>query len=127
MASNPLLSSDLHMGSPVYASNGEKIGRLRFTVSDPEPPHAVRQLVVEKGMLLHRDTMIPVEAIKSSEMSGIRLGLNAEQIQELPEFIETRWFQRESGGGGGGGQGGQGGQGGRDKRGRRSGRRGHHH
>ena len=117
------------MGSPIYSANGEKIGRLRFTISDPEPPYAVRQLIVEKGMLLQRDATVPVEAVLASEKSGIRLLLTNEQILECPEFAEGRWFQgqreyrepmpmpmgpREGGGGGVG------------KRGRRSGRRGHH-
>lgn len=115
------------MGSPIYSANGEKIGRLRFTISDPEPPFAVRQLIIEKGMLLHRDVTVPIEAVLASEKSGLRLRLTNEQLQEMPEFTEGRWFQGQreyrepgppSGPGGGGGGGG--------KRGRRSGRRGHH-
>lgn len=129
-----MLSSDLHMGSPMYSSNGEKIGRLRFTISDPEPPFAVRQLVIEKGMLLHRDVTVPIEAVHASEKSGIILNVTSDQLQEAPEFTEGRWFQGQreyrdhdndrGPGGGGGGRGPGGGGGG--KRGRRSGRRGHH-
>lgn len=127
MSAHRLLSSDLHMGSPVYSAQGEKIGRLRFTISDPEPPFPVRQLILEKGMLLHRDVAVPIEAVLASEKSGIRLVLTNEQLQEMPEFTEGRWFQgqreyREPGPPTGGGPVGGGG----NKRGRRSGRRGHH-
>lgn len=134
MTDNRMLSSDLHMGSPMYSSNGEKIGRLRFTISDPEAPYAVRQLVIEKGMLLHRDVTIPIEAVKASEKSGLILSLSSDELQEMPEFVEGRWFQgghreyrdHDRGPGPDRGPGGPGGGGGGGKRGRRSGRRGHH-
>lgn len=127
-----MLSSDLHMGSPMYSSNGEKIGRLRFTISDPEAPFAVRHLVIEKGMLLHRDVTIPIEAVKASEKSGLILNLSSDELQEMPEFTEGRWFQgqreyRDNDGDRGPSRGPGGGGGGGGKRGRRSGRRGQHH
>ncbi len=132
MSANRLLSSDLHMGSPIYSANGEKIGRLRFTVSDPEPPYSVRQLIIEKGMLLQRDATIQVEAVLASEKSGIRLLLTNEQILEMPEFAEGRWFQGHREVSREGPREGprefhrEGGMPGSGKRGRRQGRRGHH-
>ncbi len=137
LSANRLLSSDLHMGSPIYSANGEKVGRLRFTISDPEPPYAVRQLIIERGMLLQRDATIPVESVLASEKSGIRLLLTNEQLLEMPEFAEGRWFQghregpRESSRESAPREGvrdfhREGGLGGPGKRGRRQGRRGHH-
>ncbi len=136
MSANRLLSSDLHMGSPIYSSSGEKIGRLRFTISDPEPPYEVRQLIIEKGMLLQRDASIPVEAVQASEKSGIRLSLSSAQVLELPEFTEGRFFQNQREGPREGPREGhrdhprdyhrEGGPSGAGKRGRRQGRRGHH-
>ncbi|MGI5843614.1 MAG: hypothetical protein ACOX9B_05495 [Candidatus Xenobium sp.] len=132
MSANRLLSSDLHMGSPIYSSNGEKIGRLRFTVSDPEPPFEVRQLIIEKGMLLQRDATVPVEAVLASEKSGIRLNLTSAQALDLPEFTEGRFFQGSREGMREGHRDSardfhrEGGSSGAGKRGRRQGRRGHY-
>jgi len=124
------------MGSPIYSSSGEKIGRLRFTVSDPEPPFAVRQLIIEKGMLLQRDASVPIEAVQASEKSGIRLSLTSAQALELPEFTEGRFFQGPREGPREGVREGhrdnsrdfhrEGGSSGAGKRGRRQGRRGHY-
>ncbi|MBI3930112.1 MAG: PRC-barrel domain-containing protein [Armatimonadetes bacterium] len=102
--------SELHVGSAVYARNGEKVGKLRFMVVDPESA-SVSHLVLEKGMMLHHDVLTPVSSVGQVLHRGIFLNLSPDEIRELPDFNESRYLQRERGEGGGG----QGGGGNRDR------------
>lgn len=86
--------ADLHVGSAVYSSQGEKVGRLRFIMVDPES-QAVSHLVLEKGMLLSQDVLAPVETVQQLLFRGIFLSLSSEQVLQLPAFDEMRYIQRE--------------------------------
>ena len=86
--------ADLHVGSAIYSSNGEKIGRLRFMMVDPES-EMVSHLIVEKGMLLSQDVLAPCDTVSSVLHRGIFLTLTSEEVLALPEFNEARYLQRE--------------------------------
>lgn len=100
MTAQKLKASDLHMGTPIYSSDGQKVGLLRFVILDPESCD-VRQLVIEKGMTLERDAVAPVTALRAVRHSGLFLNLTANQVAELPEFAEQEYLQRDGAGGGG--------------------------
>ena len=91
--------ADLHVGSAVYSSDGEKVGRLRFMVVDPDS-ETVSHLVLEKGMLLSQDVLAPVTNVNELKYRGIFLSLSSEAVLALPEFNEGRYLQRERGQGG---------------------------
>ncbi|MGE0489480.1 MAG: PRC-barrel domain-containing protein [Vulcanimicrobiota bacterium] len=128
MATAQQNSPELHVGSNVYTRNGEKIGRLRFMVVNPDTA-SVSHLVLEKGMMLASDALAPVNSVGRVLHRGIFLNLSAEDVAELPEFAEGRYLQHqrgdhdgggnERGGGGGGGGGGRHGGGGGGGGGRR--------
>jgi uncharacterized protein YrrD len=82
---------EFHMGSPIYTADGQKVGRLRFVVADPET-YDLLYLVIEKGMLLSRDVLAPQELIREVKKSGIVLNASPEQVQELPDFVEARYL-----------------------------------
>lgn len=86
--------ADLHVGSSIYSSEGEKIGRLRFMMVDPES-EMVSHLIVEKGMLLSQDVLAPVTSVSNVLHRGIFLTLTSEAVLSLPEFNEVRYLQRE--------------------------------
>ena len=93
--------ADLHVGSAVYSSEGEKVGRLRFMMVDPDS-ETVSHLILEKGMLLSQDVLASVTSVKQILYRGIFLGLSSEEVLALPEFNEARYLQRERAQGGGG-------------------------
>ncbi len=84
---------DLHVGSAVYSSKMEKIGRLRFMVVDPDS-ESVSHLVLEKGMLLAHDVLAPVTSVNQVLHRGIFLSITSEEILALPEFLEHRYLTR---------------------------------
>jgi hypothetical protein len=61
---------------------------------DPES-ESVSHLVIEKGMLLAQDTLVPVDQVQQVLHRGIFLNLTAEQALSLTEFNEHRHLQRE--------------------------------
>lgn len=89
---------ELHVGSNVYTKNGEKVGRLRFMVVDPDSA-TVSHLVLEKGMMLASDALAPVESVGRVLHRGIFLNLTRADVSELPEFAEDQYLSRDGGGG----------------------------
>ena len=92
-------SADLHVGSAIYDSRGEKVGRLRFMMVDPDS-ETFSHLVLEKGMLLSQDVLAPVSSVQQILYRGIFLNLTSEEVLALPEFNEARYLQRERNHGG---------------------------
>jgi uncharacterized protein YrrD len=86
--------ADLHVGSAVYSSQGEKVGRLRFIMVDPDT-ESVSHLVLEKGMMLSQDVLAPVNTVQQLLYRGIFLTLSAAEVRQLPEFNEARYIQRD--------------------------------
>ncbi len=104
-------SPELHVGSNVYSVDGEKVGRLRFLMVDPESA-SVSHLVLEKGHFLTNDVMVPTEHVGQVLHRGIYLTANRGQLLDMEEFPESAYTGRErndrsdrnnNGGGGGGG------------------------
>jgi sporulation protein YlmC with PRC-barrel domain len=95
----------LHVGAAVYTANGEKVGKLRFVVVDPES-EVVTHLVLERGMMLSRDVLAPIGVVGKVMHRGIFLTVSPEEVQELPDFAEGRYLSGNMGGGGGQGGGG---------------------
>lgn len=95
----------LHVGAAVYTANGEKVGKLRFVVVEPET-EAVTHLVLERGMMLSRDVLAPIGVVGKVMNRGIFLTISPEEVQELADFTEGRFLSGNMGGGGGQGGGG---------------------
>lgn len=113
----------LHVGASVYTANGEKVGKLRFVVVEPET-EVVTHLVLERGMMLSRDVLAPIGVVGRVMHRGIFLTISPDEVQELADFAEGRYLSGNTGGGGGG-QGGGGGE--RKERGRKRYRGGYRH
>lgn len=90
----------LHVGAAVYTANGEKVGKLRFVVVEPET-EVVTHLVLERGMMLSRDVLAPIGVVGRVMNRGIFLTITPEEVQELADFAEGRYLAGNMGGGGG--------------------------
>lgn len=104
-------SPELHVGSNVYTIDGEKVGRLRFIMVDPETA-SVSHLVLEKSSFLDKDIMVPTDRVGQVLNRGIFLTANIGELVDMEEFPESEYGGRDrndrndnrGGGGGGGGR-----------------------
>lgn len=102
-------SAELHVGSNVYSINGEKVGRLRFLMVDPDTA-SVTHLVLEKGHFLTNDIMVPTDRVGQVLHRGIYLTATSGELIDMEEFPESEYTGRDRNdrndrGGGGGGRG----------------------
>lgn len=89
---------ELHVGANVYTLEGEKVGRLRFLIVDPEAA-SYSHLVLEKGGSLEHDTMIPIARVKEVLHRGIYLNARRPELNEMEEFPESLYAGRSHDGG----------------------------
>jgi sporulation protein YlmC with PRC-barrel domain len=83
-------SPELHVGSNVYTIDGEKIGRLRFLMVDPDTA-SVSHLVLEKSSYVNADVMVPTDRVGQVLNRGIYLTANLGEIIDMEEFPEAAY------------------------------------
>lgn len=74
----------LRAGMRVESPDGE-VGSLDLVLLDPAT-HRATHFVVRAGGLLGRDTIIPVEWVRSIESDRVVLAVGREQLERLPEY-----------------------------------------
>jgi len=89
------------VGSNVYTIDGEKVGRLRFIMVDPETA-SISHLVLEKSSFLEKDIMVPTERVGQVLHRGIFLTANIGELVDMEEFPESDYGGRSERGSGGG-------------------------
>jgi len=72
------------IGSEVLCE-GESCGRLAKVVVDPHT-RRVTDLVVQKGRLLRRDSIVPIAAVKEATTESVSLAIGREQLGELSGY-----------------------------------------
>jgi uncharacterized protein YrrD len=77
---------EIRRGAPVVSTDRE-VGRVEHLVVSPATG-AVTGLVVRKGRLLHRDVVIPIEAVEDATDELVRVRLSADQLHRLPAYHE---------------------------------------
>lgn len=90
-------SPELHVGSNVFTIDGEKVGRLRFIMVDPETA-SVSHLVLEKSSFVDKDIMVPTDRVGQVLHRGIYLTANIGELVDMEEFPESSYGGREGGG-----------------------------
>ena len=73
-----------------YSQDGHDIGTIKHLIVDPATNH-VKTVVVEKGIFLHDDTEIALDALQIRRQPGRRradlcASYTAEQVKALPRF-----------------------------------------
>lgn len=89
-------SPELHVGSNVYTIDGEKVGRLRFIMVDPDTA-SVSHLVLEKSSFLEKDIMVPTDRVGQVLHRGIFLTANIGELLDMEEFPESEYGGRDRG------------------------------
>ena len=77
-------------GADIYSSVGERIGQLQRVVLDQET-NRISHLVIEKGILVKEDKVIPIGLVQDQEEGRIGLSITAEELKEFPAFTETQF------------------------------------
>ncbi|MHB0858768.1 MAG: BON domain-containing protein [Anaerolineae bacterium] len=80
---------DYRIGASVVCSDG-RCGRLFRLVVNPQT-REITDIVVEKGFVLTRDTVVPVDLVESADKDEVRLSISGDQLQELAEYTEVNY------------------------------------
>ena len=80
----------VELGAHVLTSDGKDVGKIEKLVVDPESG-AARLVVLRKGLLLARDVEVRVEELRAGEDGRVHLSYTAEQVDRLPEFVESEY------------------------------------
>jgi osmotically-inducible protein OsmY len=75
---------DLTIGAHVHCKDGE-CGKLLALVADPETEQ-VTDVVVEKGLLLKKDRVIPISKVVKTTDGEIHVDLSEAEMSNYPEF-----------------------------------------
>ena len=77
------------IGTDVYCLDG-KAGKLIKVVLDHHS-HRITDLIVEKGLLVKQDRVIPVEAVQWVNENGILLSISSREMANYPEYREVEF------------------------------------
>ena len=74
----------------VFSADGEKVGEIDRVVLDPDD-REITHLVVRQGFLFTTDKILPVDMIEEATEERVELGMEAQELEELPDFEETNF------------------------------------
>jgi PRC-barrel domain len=80
MANTP----EVHVGSEIYAANGERIGRIADLISDPITL-TPKWYVVKTGRLTHRLHLVPYDQTRAGEHGAV-VPYDKERVTAAPEL-----------------------------------------
>jgi uncharacterized protein YrrD len=83
---------EIRPGAAVKARD-KKVGTVDRVVVAPGTGEVVA-LVVRKGLILRRDVVIPIEAVEDADELEVRLGINSEDVESLPEYRAEDFVSR---------------------------------
>jgi uncharacterized protein YrrD len=78
-------------GMNLISSDGHKIAELERVVINPQDGE-VSHLVVQKGFLMLQERVLPVDMVQSTSNKDIYLRIDKEQLDQLPQFIDTEYI-----------------------------------
>lgn len=92
---HPAEGLDIKIGSTVQCRDG-RAGRVIKLVVDPASKR-VTHIVVERGVLLHHDVVVPIERVERVEGDVVVLDVNADELNALPEYKEIDYAVPDAG------------------------------
>src|SRR5258706_2132760 len=81
----------LPIGATVRCRDGAA-GRLKYVVIDPDDGE-VTHLIVERGLLLRRDIVVPAGWVEHSSEDEIVLNATSAELNALPEYREIDFME----------------------------------
>jgi uncharacterized protein YrrD len=83
---------ELKEGTSVFTPGGEEVGRVNRFVLDPGT-NEVTHIVIQKGLLLPDDKVVPFEMVNSATSDRIVLSEEVGDFDNLPPFEETQFVR----------------------------------
>ncbi len=81
---SPATRWEIRIGSPVECVDGW-VGTVERLVVSPRT-REVTHLIIHRGLLLHRDAAIPIEAVESADEELVRLNLSSAELTSYPPY-----------------------------------------
>jgi uncharacterized protein YrrD len=74
----------------VISADDEKVGEVSRVILDPKE-REITHMVVQQGFLFTTDKVVPAHLIKEATEEQVTLSAEAAELDELPDFEETRF------------------------------------
>lgn len=74
----------------VNDAQGKKVGELDRVVIDPRGGE-VTHIVIQRGFIFNDDKVVPVELIERTDDEQVRLNVDAEQLKQMPNYIDVNF------------------------------------
>jgi sporulation protein YlmC with PRC-barrel domain len=90
----------INLGTKVMTADGKDVGKIDRLVVDPRSER-MQEFVVRKGFFTEHDTIIPIgevdDRVGNDDGDTIHLRMTAEQVKQLPEFVEHSYMAAPDG------------------------------
>lgn len=90
----------INLGAKVVTSDGTDVGKIDRLVVDPRSDR-MQEFVVRKGFFVEHDVIIPIgeveDRVGNDDDSTVHLRMTADQVKQLPEFVETSYMAAPDG------------------------------
>ncbi len=81
-------------GAAVVTPEGDKVGDVDRVVIDPKTQE-VTHLIVEKGILLTTDKVLPLSLVRNATEDRVTLRKDVGDLEDLPDYKETHFVEVE--------------------------------
>ena len=81
---------DFQLASAVVSADGADLGKVDLIIFDPRSAD-VKSIIVKKGVFFTRDVDIPIEHVRLAMPSRVELNLTREEVDKLPDFVESAY------------------------------------
>ena len=90
----------INLGTKVMTADGTDVGKIDRLVVDPRTDR-MQEFVVRKGFFVERDVIIPIgeveDRVGNDDDDTIHLRMTADQVKQLPEFVEHSYMAAPDG------------------------------
>lgn len=90
----------INLGSKVMTADGTDVGKIDRLVVDPRSDR-MQEFVVRKGFFVERDVIIPIgevaDHVGNDDDDVVHLRMTADQVKQLPEFVESSYMAAPDG------------------------------
>jgi len=81
---SPSQPVDIRIGTEVYCG-ADKAGKVERVVISPRRK-TVTHLIVGRGMVLHKDIVVPIERVVHADQERVDLDLTIDELKQLPDY-----------------------------------------
>jgi uncharacterized protein YrrD len=82
-------------GAKVFSADGGRVGTVDGVVLEPDTKE-VTDLLVRKGFLFQEDRVVPVSLVGPATEERVTLRQDADALDDLPVFEETRYVEADA-------------------------------